>query len=102
MKKTPTPPRPVHVIARAILDNWSATYSDRERPPGFVHYAMPYLRAMLSLETTSAKEYYGLEDAQMITLRFLDNIAFWRGPVARTLKAELNARLQYDNPQKGK
>lgn len=94
--------RPVGEIAQAIRDNWRATYSDMKKRPAFTTYAWPYLEAMLSLRTSSSKEFYGLEDAQMIVLRFLDNATAWRGPAARTFKEELNARLQYDNPEKGR
>lgn len=95
-------PRAVSEIAQAIYNNWQARWADAPQRPAFIFHAWPYLEAMLSLTTSSAKEFYGLEDAQMIVLRFLDNATFWRGPAAAQFKQELKARLQYDNPTKGR
>jgi len=89
--------RPVRKIAREILDHWRAQYADAPKRPGFVTYAWPYLEAMLSLETTSRQERYGMEDAQMIVLYFLNNVTGWKGDFARAYKAELNYLLEVQN-----
>jgi hypothetical protein len=95
-------PRAVYAIARSIFDNWNAQYGDAPKRPSFITYGWPYLEAMLTLKTSSSKEFYGLEDAQMIVLRFLDNITHWRGDFAKAARQELKNRLEYDNPTKGR
>lgn len=92
-----TKQRSVHTIAREILDNWRAHYSDAPKRPFFLRAAWPYLDAMLSLKTASREERYGNEDAQMIVLYFLNNVTAWRGDFARARKAELNHLLKVQN-----
>jgi len=65
-------------IARRIMEDWDVS-----------PYALPYLRAMYSLESVNDK--YGLDDGRSIVLYFLANAQSWRGPVAREIKAELKA-----------
>lgn len=73
--------RPINVIAREVCATWN-------RP----HFAaIPYLRAMLQLETID--DAYGADDARGILLYFLSNARTWRGDDARRLKAELRAIL---------
>lgn len=55
-------------------------------------YARPYLDAMYSL--TDISDYYGLDSAEEIVLRFLSNAGTWRGETARRVKAELKAMVK--------
>lgn len=67
-------------LAREIKKDWKK-----------VNYgAVPYLQAMLSLESVDDK--YGCEDGKGIVLYFLSNAGTWRGEVAKVMKAELKAR----------
>jgi len=75
-------PRPIHVIARDIRNNWPKPYFG----------AVPYLDAMRSLDQITDK--YGEDSGESIVLYFLSNAATWRGPKARELKAELKAILK--------
>lgn len=77
-----TEPRPIHVIAREIYDNWDKPYFG----------AVPYLAAMRSLTTLS--DHYGADDARSVVLYFLSNATTWRGEVAKRIKAELKAMLK--------
>lgn len=81
-------PRPLNKLAAVILTDWGPYMP----PKGFRLFAMPYVQAMLSLEKLS--DYYGVDDAEDIVLRFLSNAAPWRGEVARQVKSELNQHLK--------
>lgn len=73
--------RPLHEIARDIKKHWKN-----------VNYAaLPYLRAMLSLECIN--DSYGLESGDSIVRYFLCNASTWRGDKAREIKAELKVML---------
>lgn len=74
--------RPLHVIAREIVQTWPKPYFG----------AVPYINAMHSLDTIRDK--YGADDAHGIVMYFLSNAGTWRGPDARRIKAELNAMLK--------
>ena len=76
--------RSLNHIAYEISKDWRKPYFG----------AVPYIKAMQSLDTIEDK--YGLDDARDIVARFLCNAATWRGPVARAVKAELNAMLRGD------
>lgn len=69
--------RPLWAIAREIAKDWRNPYFG----------AVPYIRAMQSLETIDDK--YGADDAKSIVLYFLSNAQTWRGDVARRVKKEL-------------
>jgi hypothetical protein len=74
--------RPLHVIAHEIASDWAQ-----------VNYAaQPYLDAMHTLSTID--EHYYQDSASSIVAYFLSNATTWRGPVARTIKAELKAQLK--------
>ncbi len=75
-------PRPIHVIAREIRNNWPKPYFG----------AVPYLNAMRSLDKIT--DTYGADSAESIVLYFLSNAATWRGEKARELKAELKEILK--------
>jgi len=79
---TTTTPRPLHVIAREIRNDWRKPYFG----------AVPYLDAMASL--TSIGDDYYLEPAEFIVMYFLANANTWRGDTARRVKAELKALLK--------
>lgn len=74
--------RSISAIARDIRKDWVK-----------VNYAArPYLEAMGDLDDIHSK--YGADDARSIVTYFLCNASQWRGPVAKTIKAELNAMLK--------
>lgn len=71
--------RPLNLIARDIRQDWKT-----------VNYAAkPYLEAMQSL--SSITDSYGCDNAKSVVLYFLCNAGSWRGPVAKSIKAELKA-----------
>ncbi len=76
-----TDPRPVYIIARDIRADWKRPYFG----------AVPYLDAMRDI--TTVNDTYGYDSARSIINYFLANAATWRGPVARTIKAELKRML---------
>jgi hypothetical protein len=74
--------RPIHAIARDIKKDWVK-----------VNYAAkPYLDVMTGLDSLNDK--YGYDSARHIVLYFICNAGTWRGPVAKAIKAELNAMLK--------
>jgi hypothetical protein len=74
--------RPIFEIARDIRANWKPVYFG----------AVPYLDAMGSLECIT--DAYYQDSAKSVVRYFLSNAAQWRGPVARTIKAELKELLK--------
>jgi hypothetical protein len=71
--------RPLNLIARDIRQDWKN-----------VNYAAkPYLDAMQSL--SSITDRYGSDNAKSVVLYFLCNAGTWRGPIAKSIKAELKA-----------
>ena len=71
--------RPLNIIARDISQDWKK-----------VNYAAkPYLEAMQSL--SSITDSYGCDNAKSIVLYFLCNARTWRGPIAKSIKAELKS-----------
>lgn len=71
--------RELHEIAAEITDDWTAPYFG----------AVPYLKAMRCLRTPA--DFYGLDHAEDIVIRFLANATTWRGDTARRVKRELKA-----------
>ncbi len=53
--------------------------------------ASAYLDAMDRI--TRIDDDYGLDSAREVVLRFLSVANTWKGPTARTIKAELNAKV---------
>lgn len=74
--------RSISQIAEEIKRSWSRPYFG----------AVPYLNAMLSLE--SASDHYGADGARSIINYFLANASTFRGSEAKVLKAELKAHLK--------
>jgi hypothetical protein len=75
-------PRPLHTIADEIKSDWRNVYFG----------AVPYLDAMRYLDKITDK--FGEDPADDVVIYFLSNAKTWRGPVARRVKAELNAMLK--------
>ena len=74
--------RSIATIAREIRADWKK-----------VNYAAaPYLDAMASLDSVS--DDYGYDSGKSIVLYFLSNASSWRGPVARSIKAELKEMVK--------
>lgn len=78
--------RPLSAIAEQIRKDWSA------QGKGVSPYAAPYLDAMGHLD--SVRGNYGEDSAASVVRYFLANAATWRGPVARSVKAELNKMIK--------
>ena len=70
-------------IARDIKSVWQNVYFG----------AVPYLEAMLTLETTNPEDKYSFEEAGSIVRYFLANAQTFRGEDAKKLKAELKSML---------
>ena len=69
-------------IAALILSDWDKpTFS-----------ALPYLRAMLLVDTL--EDEYGYDNGYSIVIYFLVNCSQWRGEVARSVKKELRLRVK--------
>lgn len=74
--------RPIYDIAYDIKRDWKKPYFG----------AVPYLDAMLQLESINDKYMY--DSAKSIVLYFLSNANTWRGETAKRVKAELKAMLK--------
>ena len=66
-------------IAKDIKSSWLNVYFG----------AVPYLEALLTLDTTNPHEPYGFDTAGDIAQYFLANAQTFRGTIAKQLKAEL-------------
>ena len=75
--------RPLSVIAADIENDWQEKVN---------HGARPYLDAMHSLNTVA--DDCGCDSGDSIVRYFLSNASTWRGPVARSIKAELKAMIK--------
>ena len=75
--------REIRVIAAEIRSSWGRSISN---------HAMPYLLAMVSLQ--SIDDPYYADSGRSVVQYFLSNASGWRGDDARRLKAELKAHLQ--------
>ena len=84
MTDTYTNARPLHAIAGQALADPTLKGNART-------YALPYLRALTTLTSTS--DTYGADTGDMITRYALSNLTAWRGASARTVKTELRAHL---------
>ena len=80
--------RPIHEIAREIMDLWPPAANN----PPYWHHARPYVLAMRYLSSVS--ELYGCDSGYEIVSRFLSNAQYWRGTEPRRIKAELNKILK--------
>lgn len=85
-------PRPLNKLAAAILSDWGLSARDPRKVKPFQRFSLPYVDAMLTLSSLS--DYYGVDDAEEIVIRFLCNAAPWRGEVARQVKTELKEHLK--------
>ena len=70
-------------IARDVKSTWMNVYFG----------AVPYLEALLTLDTTDPEALYGIETAGDIARYFLANAQTFRGADAKRLKAELKSML---------
>lgn len=87
------PVRPLNKIAAEIVTDWR----DNPPSPNVRRFALPYVRAMLDLQSCHDK--YGLEYGDMIVAYTLNNLANWRGEVARKIKGELRQHLENFNAE---
>ena len=74
--------RDLNVIAADIRSSW----------PKVSPHAEPYLEAMESLKKMT--DMYFADTAEYVVVYFLANTGSWRGPAAKTLKAELKGMLK--------
>jgi hypothetical protein len=74
--------RSLSTIAREIRADWKKPYFG----------AVPYLDAMLSLDSIDDEYYY--DSAETIVIYFLANAATYRGETAKRIKLELKAILK--------
>lgn len=74
--------RSLNTIAREIRNDWAKPF----------YGAVPYLDAMVGLDTMQDKYYY--DDAKGVVLYFLANASTWRGDTARRIKTELKSMLK--------
>lgn len=80
-----TEKRTFRAIALEIKSDWKKPYFG----------AVPYIDAMLELDTTDPKAPYYFEDADMQVRGFLANAATWRGDTAKKIKKELKDMIGY-------
>jgi len=77
--------RPLSEIASEIYADWTNVYFG----------ATPYLEALSTLDQITDRFYE--DDASDVVMYFLANATTWRGPVAKTIKAELKTILKGAN-----
>lgn len=75
--------RPINIVASEIAVVWGEKITP---------YALPYLEAMLYLE--SIDDFFGYDSAREILGYFLMNAGGFKGPEARRLKKELRVILR--------
>ena len=73
--------RTLSEIAKDILTAW-------KKPSP---YAMPYLKAMLTINSSDPNAAYYADSARSLVVYFLANASTFRGEEARRLKAEIHA-----------
>lgn len=73
--------RKLYEVAAEIKKDWKRPYFG----------AVPYIDALLTLESTS--DFYGYDSADDMVRYFLANAGTWRGETARRVKAELKSLL---------
>lgn len=66
-------------IAKEVKADWKNPYFG----------AVPYIQAMLSIDSSDPDATYYADDAKTIVIYFLANAQTWRGEVARRVKVEL-------------
>lgn len=81
-------PLSIRALALIVCSDWRT----KDGTPNIWFGAVPYLQAMLSLE--SIDDDYGADTGKMVVIYFVSNAAQWRGPVARAVKAELKRRIK--------
>lgn len=74
--------RPIFEIANEISRDWSKVYFG----------ALPYLRAMQSIETID--QCYGMDSAKTIIIYFLANAGTYKGETAKRVKKELKQLIK--------
>ena len=74
--------RSLYEIASEIRKDWHNVYFG----------AVPYLNAMLALDSITDK--YGYDTGKSIVTYFLANASAWRGETARKIKKELNEMIK--------
>ena len=62
-----------------------------EGKPWYI-YAKPYVKAMRGLDDIN--DVYIADSGESIVLYALSNLSYWRGDIARQVKAELKAHLK--------
>ena len=77
-------------IAKDIKSTWLNVYFG----------AVPYLEAMLELDTTDPDTMYYNDSAENIALYFLANASTFRGNDAKKLKEELKKLINHDKYSK--
>lgn len=82
---------PLFRLAAIIRQDWRKA----DGTPNIWFGAVPYVDALECL--TSIDDTYGAEDGRSIVAYLLANLAQWRGPVARAVKAELKRRCRYSH-----
>lgn len=74
--------RPLSTIAREIRTDWKKPYFG----------AVPYLDAMLTLNSINDAYYY--DSGRSIVAYFIANASTWRGETAKRVKEELRAMMK--------
>lgn len=74
--------RLIKEIAKEIKDKW----------PKVSPWAKPYLDAMMTLNTI--QDYYWMDSAEEIVIRFLSNAQSFKGEDAKRLKGELKSLMK--------
>ena len=75
-------PMDISTIASVVRCDWKNVYFG----------AVPYLDAMRSMG--SVNDDFGMDSGKSVVLYFLGNAQTWRGPIAKAVKKELNARIK--------
>ena len=84
--------RPLHNIAKDIVNDINAQYADQGKPnPDWVMYAMPYIVALNELN--SIEDDYYADSGYSVVCYTLSNLSYWRGATAKAVKAELKAMI---------
>jgi hypothetical protein len=90
---TTTTTRPLHAIAKDIVNDLNAQYPDQGKPnPSWLIYALPYIVAMAQLDSID-DDYYA-DSAYSVVCYALSNLSGWRGETARAVKLELKALVK--------
>jgi hypothetical protein len=85
--------RSLHSIAKDIVNDLNNQYTNQGKPnPDWVKYAMPYIVALNELDSID-DDYYA-DSAYSVVCYALSNLSYWRGDVAKSVKAELKALVK--------